>query len=61
MGRAPMPDDGGDIDGVPCVICAGAIAPAELVRLRLQRPAGTVKRPSSTSSRCRSTSNASPG
>jgi hypothetical protein len=44
-GRAPMPDDGGDIDGRPCAICAGAIAPPDLVRLRLQRPAGTVRKP----------------
>jgi hypothetical protein len=44
-GRAPMPDDSADIDGQPCAICAGTIAPPDLVRLRLQRPAGTVKRP----------------
>ena len=29
----------------PCAMCARAIAPAELVRLRVQRPAGPVKRP----------------
>jgi len=44
-GRAPLPDDGADIDGRPCAICGGAIAPAALVRLRVQRPAGTVKAP----------------
>jgi hypothetical protein len=44
-GRAPLPDDGADIDGKPCAICGAAIAPAALVRLRVQRPAGTVKAP----------------
>jgi hypothetical protein len=44
-GKGPLPDDGADIDGRPCAICAQAIAPADLVRLRLQRPAGTVKKP----------------
>lgn len=44
-GRAPLPDDSEDIDGRPCAMCAKAIAPAELVRLRIQRPAGTVKAP----------------
>lgn len=44
-GRPPLPDDSGDIDGKPCAICAKGIAPADLVRLRVQRPAGTVKAP----------------
>jgi len=44
-GRVPMPDDSADIDGQPCAICAGAIAAPDLVRLRLQRPAGTVRKP----------------
>jgi len=44
-GRAPMPDDNADIDGKPCAMCAKPIAPANLVRLRVQRPAGTVKAP----------------
>jgi hypothetical protein len=29
----------------PCAICGEAIAPAELVRLRVQKPVGPVKRP----------------
>jgi hypothetical protein len=44
-GRAPMPDDDADIDGKPCAMCARDIAPAKLVRLRVQKPAGTVKQP----------------
>ena len=44
-GKGPMPDDGADIDGRPCAMCGDAIAPAALVRLRLQRPTGTVKAP----------------
>jgi len=44
-GRAPMLDDSADIDGQPCAMCAKAIAPADLVRLRVQKPAGPVKRP----------------
>jgi hypothetical protein len=44
-GRAPLLDDSADIDGKPCAICGEAIAPAALVRLRVQRPAGTVKAP----------------
>lgn len=41
----PMADDSADIDNQPCAMCAKAIAPADLVRLRVQRPAGTVKAP----------------
>ena len=44
-GRAPMPDDSADIDGKPCAMCAKGIAPPDLVRLRVQRPVGTVKQP----------------
>ena len=44
-GRAPMPDDDADIDGKPCAMCARPVAPADLVRLRVQRPVGPVKRP----------------
>lgn len=44
-GKSPLPDDSEDIDGRPCAICARAISPAQLVRLRIQRPAGTVKAP----------------
>ena len=44
-GRAPMLDDDADIDGKPCALCGKAIAPANLVRLRVQRPVGTVKQP----------------
>jgi hypothetical protein len=45
LGRAPLLDDDADIDGRPCARCAKAIAPEDLVRLRVQRPAGTVKAP----------------
>lgn len=44
-GKVALPDDSGQIDGKPCAICAGAIAPADLVRLRIQRPTGPVKAP----------------
>jgi hypothetical protein len=44
-GRAPMLDDDADIDGKPCAMCAREIAPADLVRIRVQKPAGPVKRP----------------
>jgi len=44
-GRAPMLDDSADIDGKPCAMCAKAIAPADLVRLRIQKPVGPVKQP----------------
>jgi hypothetical protein len=44
-GKRPLPDDSADIDGRHCAICARAIAPAALVRLRVQRPAGTVRAP----------------
>jgi hypothetical protein len=44
-GKAPMPDDDADVDNQPCAMCAQPIAPAKLVRLRVQKPAGTVKAP----------------
>ena len=44
-GKVPLPDDSAEIDGCPCARCGAAIAPAALVRLRIQRPAGTVKAP----------------
>jgi hypothetical protein len=44
-GKAPMLDDDADIDGKPCAMCSKPIAPADLVRLRVQKPAGPVKRP----------------
>jgi hypothetical protein len=44
-GKRPLLDDGADVDGRPCAMCAKDIAPADLVRLRVQRPAGTVKAP----------------
>ncbi|HYU95540.1 MAG TPA: hypothetical protein VE989_05185 [Sphingomicrobium sp.] len=44
-GRAPLPDDDADVDGRPCAMCGQAIAPAALVRLRVQKPVGPVKRP----------------
>jgi hypothetical protein len=44
-GNAPLLDDSADIDDKPCAICAQAIAPADLVRLRVQKPVGPVKQP----------------
>ena len=44
-GKAPLLDDDADVDGKPCAMCGKAIAPADLVRLRVQRPAGTVTAP----------------
>jgi hypothetical protein len=44
-GRAPLLDDDADIAGQPCAMCGQAIAPAALVRLRVQKPAGPVKAP----------------
>ena len=44
-GKAPLPDDSADVDGMPCAMCGEDIAPPDLVRLRVQRPAGTVKAP----------------
>jgi hypothetical protein len=44
-GRVPVLDDDADIDGKPCAMCGKAIAPASLVRLRVQKPAGPVKAP----------------
>lgn len=43
--KTPLPDDDADIDGKPCAMCAKDIEPADLVRLRVQRPTGTVKSP----------------
>jgi hypothetical protein len=45
MGKGPLLDDREEIDGQPCAICAEAIAPARLVRLRIQRPTGRIKAP----------------
>jgi hypothetical protein len=42
---APLLDDDTDIDGQPCAMCGEAIAPAALVRLRVQKPVGPVKQP----------------
>ena len=44
-GRVPLLDDSADIDGKSCAMCAKAIAPPDLVRIRVQKPAGPVKRP----------------
>jgi hypothetical protein len=44
-GGTPMLDDSADINGKPCAMCARDIAPANLVRIRVQKPAGLVKRP----------------
>ena len=43
-GRAPYLDDSADIDGKPCAMCGKDIAPETLVRLRVQKPLGPVKR-----------------
>jgi hypothetical protein len=44
-GRAPLLDDSMDVDGRPCAMCGRDIAPEALVRLRVQRPVGTVRAP----------------
>jgi hypothetical protein len=44
-GKPPMLDDNDDVGGKPCAMCGHAIADADLVRLRVQRPAGTVRAP----------------
>lgn len=44
-GKGPLPDDDSDVLGKDCGFCARPIVPAALVRLRVQRPAGTVKAP----------------
>ena len=44
-GTPPMPDDSADIDGKPCAMCLQEIAPADLVRIRVQKPVGPVKQP----------------
>ena len=44
-GKPPLPDDSGDIDRKPCAMCGKKIAAADLVRLRVQKPAGPVKKP----------------
>ena len=44
-GKAPLLDDDGDVLGRDCAFCARPVAAAALVRLRVQRPAGTVKAP----------------
>lgn len=45
-GKSPLPEDSADIDGKPCALCAGDIAPPDLVRIRVQKPVGPVKQPS---------------
>ena len=42
-GRKPMLDDDADIDGKPCAMCGKRIAPAALVRLRVQKPVGPIR------------------
>ena len=44
-GKVPYLDDSAEIDGKPCAMCAKEIAPEKLVRLRVQKPVGPVKRP----------------
>ena len=43
--ESPLPDDDADILNKPCAMCAKAIAPADLVRIRVQKPVGPVKQP----------------
>ena len=44
-GKTLLLDDSTDIDGKPCAICARTIAPATLVRIRVQKPVGLVRKP----------------
>ena len=44
-GGSPMLDDHADVDGQRCAMCGRDIAPAKLVRLRVQKPVGPVKQP----------------
>ena len=44
-GKSPLLDDSADIDNKPCAMCAKDIAPADLVRIRVQKPVGPVKQP----------------
>ena len=44
-GRSPLLDDSADIDNKPCAMCLQDIAPASLVRIRVQKPVGPVKQP----------------
>jgi hypothetical protein len=44
-GKAPLLNDDADVDGKPCAMCGQAIAAADLVRLRVQKPVGPVKQP----------------
>src|SRR5262245_22654060 len=44
-GKAPYFDDDADVAGKPCAICSQAIDADHLVRLRIQKPVGPVKRP----------------
>jgi hypothetical protein len=44
-GRVPYLDDSTDIDGKRCAMCGRDVAPAKLVRLRVQKPVGPVKAP----------------
>ena len=44
-GSIPLLDDDSDIEGKPCAICLQDIAPADLVRIRVQKPVGPVKKP----------------
>ena len=43
QGGTPLPDDDKDVDGKPCAMCAKPIAPADLVRLRVQKPVGSIR------------------
>lgn len=44
-GKSPLPDDDADVDGRSCAMCGEAIAAEKLVRLRVQKPVGPVRRP----------------
>ena len=40
------PDDAAEVRGKPCGMCGGRIMPHQKIKLRIQRPIGTVKQPS---------------
>jgi len=43
-GRAPLLDDETDIAGRPCAMCGQDIAAPELVRIRVQKPVGPIRK-----------------
>jgi len=43
-GRTPLLDDSSDVDGKPCAFCGKQVAAPDLVRLRVQKPVGAIRR-----------------